>query len=191
MSTTTTERIVQTLESVGYKRVPPPLAIAGLTFDFQAVFLGDERSLDLILVADMAFDDQRQLLRNVEGVARTLDVIRSKRPITLVLAGPKPSGDVLEAMSRVCRVLPINSAKTEDIGSAVRNSLAVLLPLEIPNASAATAEPMKHVEERSSELDADVREVIPVAQHGANAVQGALHKLLLQQLPTIAKENER
>jgi hypothetical protein len=191
MSTTTTERIVQTLEEVGYRRVPSPLAIAGLTFDFRAVFLGDSRSLDLILVADMAFDDQQNLLRSVEGVARTLDVIHSKRPITLVLAGPKPTRDVLAAMSRVCRVLLITSAKAEDKDSAVRNSLAVLLPLDIPDTGAATAEPMKLVELRSSQLDADIRDIISIALHGSNAVERALHKVLLRQLTTIEKENER
>ena len=190
MNTTTTERVVQMLEAVGYKRMPSPLAIAGLTFNFRAVFMGDSRSLDLILVADMAFDDQQNLLRSVEGVARTLDVIQSKRPITLILAGPKPSKEVMSAMSRVCRVLPIASSKTEDLDSAVRNSLAVLLPLVIPDTTAATGEPMKQVEQRSSQLDADIREVISIALRGSSAVEQALHKILLRQLPTIGKENE-
>jgi hypothetical protein len=190
MNTTMTERVVQTLEAVGYKRMPPPLAIAGLTFNFRAVFLGDSRSLDLILVADMAFDDQQNLLRSVEGVARTLDVIQSKRPITLVLAGPKPNRDVMSAMSRVCRVLPITPSKTDDLESAVRNSLAVLLPLIIPDTTAATGEPMNQVEQRSLQLDADIRGIIPIALRGSNAVEQALHNILLQQLPTIGKENE-
>lgn len=188
MILTPTGRIVGTLESVGYKRVPPPLAIAGLTFDFQAVFLGDERSLDLILVADMAFDNQQTLLRSVEGVARTLDVIRSKRPITLVLAGPKPNAEVLEAMSRVCRVLSISSAKSEDPDSAVRNSLAVLLPLKIPSASAVTAEPMGQVGQRSLTIDPEIRKLIGTSLRGADTVQSELHKLLIRQLPTISKD---
>jgi hypothetical protein len=113
MTPTPTDRIMSALLAADYRSVSP-LELAGLSFDFPAAFMGDERSLDLILVADLAFDEPKRLLQRVESVARTLDVMRSKRPITLVLAGPKPNRDVLDAMSRVCRVLPITSGKSED-----------------------------------------------------------------------------
>jgi hypothetical protein len=105
-----------------------------------------------------------------------------------VLAGPKPNAEVLEAMSRVCRVLSISSAKSEDPDSAVRNSLAVLLPLKIPSVSAVTAEPMGQVEQRSLTIDSEIRKLIGTSLRGADTVQSELHKLLIRQLPTISKE---
>jgi hypothetical protein len=146
--------------------------------------MGDERSLDLILVADLAFDEPKRLLQRVESVARTLDVMRSKRPITLVLAGPRPNRDVLDAMSRVCRVLPITSAKSEDADAAVRNSLAVLMPLHIPRPSASTAEPLQRVRSKAESLDADISALIEVAPRGTEVVEEELHELLLSQLPS-------
>ena len=178
---TSTDRIVKALQSAGYRNVSP-LELAGLAFDFPAAFLGDERSLDLVLVADLAFDEPQSLLRRVESVARALDVMRSRRPITLVLAGPKPNRDVLDAMSRVCRVLPITSGKTEDADSAIRNSLAVLMPLEIPRASAATADPLHKVRLRAVKMDEEISTLIELAPHGAPAVEEGLHRLLLEQL---------
>jgi hypothetical protein len=187
MNLTPMDRIVSALETVGYQRVSP-LEIAGLTFDFQAVFMGDARSLDLILVADLAFDEPRRLLQRVESVARTLDVVRSKRPLTLVLAGPKPNRDILESMSKVCRVLPITTGKNEDADTAVRNSLAVLMPLKVPQPSAAAVEPLQQVRIEATDIDADVVDLISSAPHGADAVQSELHKLLLEQLPSQKEE---
>lgn len=183
MTQTPTDRIVDALLSAGYRNVSP-LELAGLSFDFPAAFLGDERSLDLVLVADLAFDEPQSLLRRVESVARALDVMRSKRPITLVLAGPKPNRDVLDAMSRVCRVLSITSGRTEDAASAVRNSLAVLMPLKVARPSAATAEPLHKVRLRAGEIEKDIGALIDLAPRGTRAVEERLHRLLLELLPS-------
>jgi hypothetical protein len=191
MILTPTDRIVEMLTSVGYQPVPLPLAIAGLTFDFPAVFLGDDRSLDLILVADMAFDDQKRLLQKVEGVARTLDVIRSKRALTLILAGPRPDGDVLESMARVCRVLPLNTAISEDADADMRNSLAVLLPLQVPRPTAAAGDPLQQVRLLSDEFDTDIAHLIDIAPDSAAAVEAELHSLLIGQLPLLGKETKQ
>ncbi len=183
MTPTPTERIVTALLAAGFRSVSP-LELAGISFDFPAAFLGDDRSLDLVLVADLAFDEPKTLLQRVESVARALDVMRSKRPITLVLAGPRPNRDVLEAMSRVCRVLPITSGKSEDADSAIRNSLAVLMPLKIPRPSTATTEPLRKVRLKAGKMDDEILALIDVAPRGANAVREKLHELLLEQLPS-------
>ena len=49
MTPTPTDRIMSALIAAGYRSVSP-LELAGLSFDFPAAFMGDERSLDLILV---------------------------------------------------------------------------------------------------------------------------------------------
>jgi hypothetical protein len=183
MTQTPTDRIVAALLAAGYRNVSP-LELAGISFDFPAAFLGDDRSLDLVLVADLAFEEQKSLLQRVESVARALDVMRSKRPITLVLAGPRPNRDILDAMSRVCRVLPITSAKSEDADSAIRNSLAVLMPLDIPRSSTVTAEPLHRVRMKASSIDPDIVALIDAAPRGADSVEEKLHELLLAQLPS-------
>jgi hypothetical protein len=188
MILTPTDRIVVTLEGVGYRRVSP-FQIAGLEFEFPAVFMGDERSLDLVLVADLAFDEPKQLLQRVESVARTLDIVRSKRPLTLVLAGPKPNREVLEAMSRVCRVLPITAVKSEDADTAVSNSLAILMPLTIPPASTYAVDPLGQVRVEAVEVHADVAELISSAPRGVESVKAGLHELLLKRIPSRREEN--
>jgi hypothetical protein len=76
----------------------------------------------------------------LEGVARSLDVARSKRPLTVVIAGPRPSSANLETMSRVCRVLPTGTVLDRDTEDSLRNWLAVLLPLRLPEAHAPIAD---------------------------------------------------
>jgi hypothetical protein len=65
----------------------------------------------------------------VEGVGRALDMVRSRRPLTIVLVGPRLETAALAALARYARVLPIG--ETADTGS-IRNWLAVLLPLKLP-----------------------------------------------------------
>jgi len=188
MILTPTDRIVAALEGAGYRRLSP-FQVAGLEFEFPAAFMGDDRSLDLVLVADLAFEDPTQLLKRVEGVARTLDVISSKRPLTLVLAGPKPNREVLAAMSRVCRVLPITSGKAEDADTAVRNSLAVLMPLHIPTASNYALDPLGQVRRESSHVDEEVAGLISNAHYGVENVRNGLHRVLLSKIPSAREED--
>ena len=108
-ASTPVERVAEILAGAGYRRVATPLEIAGLKFELPAVFVGSSPSPDLILVADTAFDDERRILRKTEGIARAMDVMRSKRPLTAVLVGPRPSAATIDSMSRVCRVLPIGT----------------------------------------------------------------------------------
>lgn len=183
MILTPTDRIVATLENVGYQRVSS-LAIAGIPFEFPAVFMGDDRSLDLVLVADLAFDEPKRILQRVQSVARTLDAVRSKRPLTLVLAGPKPNRDVLDAMSKVCRVLPITTGKSEDAETSVLNSLAVLMPLRVPHPTTSGLDPLQQLRNEASEIDPEVFKLISSAPRGAATVEAELHKLLLEQLPS-------
>jgi hypothetical protein len=191
MNLTPTDQVISLLKDAGYLRVPPPLEIAGLEFDFPAVFLGDAKSLDLVLIADMAFEDQERVLRKIEGVARSLDSVRSKRALTLVLAGPRPKGEVLEAMSRVCRVLSISAAKNEDASAALRNSLAVLMPLDILEPTAVIADPLQQVRERTKDYPPEVSALIELAPRGKDLVQAGLHAYIMKPLsPSVDAEGD-
>jgi hypothetical protein len=72
--------------------------------------------------------------RKVLALTRALDVMRSKRPVTAVLTSGQPRAETLQSISKVCRVLPVGAPTGPDAISAVRDWLAVLLPLTEPPA---------------------------------------------------------
>lgn len=177
-SSTPVEGVVKLLSEAGYRPLPVPISIAGLSFDLPAALVGVSPSPDLILVADTAFDTEHKILRKVEGVARALDVTRSKRPLTAVLVGPRPSAATLDAMTKVCRVLPVGVTEAGATTSLLENWLAVLLPLKLPEPSSDTAESLASIVGRSSDLDPKVVGLIAFADQGADGVQQHLHELL-------------
>jgi hypothetical protein len=171
-------RITTMLLEAGYRSVSTPLVIGGLKFDFPAALVGTEPSPDLILVADTAFEQEERLVAKLEGAARALDVARSKRPLTVVIAGPRPSSSNLEIMSRVCRVLPTGTVLDKDTDGSLRNWLAVLLPLRLPEAHAPIADALEQVSKLGAGLDQEVAELVHPAKQGTRAVQVQLHKII-------------
>jgi len=173
------DRVAEFLTSAGYRRVAAPLEIASLKFEFAAIFVG---SPDLVVVADTAFDDERRILTKVQGVARALDAVRSKRPLTAVLAGPRPSSATLESMSRVCRVLPIGTLSDEQPDVALHNWLAVLTPLKLPEPTAGIAEPLVEIASHLEGLSENVAGLVDLAQQGGEAVRLRLYELISEPL---------
>lgn len=171
-------RITSMLLEAGYRAVSTPLVIGGLKFDFPAALVGVEPSPDLILVADTAFEQEDRLVTKLEGVARSLDVARSKRPLTVVIAGPRPSSANLETMSRVCRVLPTGTVLDKDTEGSLRNWLAVLLPLRLPEAHAPIAGAIEQLSKLGVGLDQEVADLVNPAKQGTRAVQMQLHKII-------------
>lgn len=123
------ERVAEILVRAGYRWIASPLNVAGLEFDVAGAFVGVGHSADLVVVGDMAVDGERKVVQQIEGIARALDVMRSYRPLTTVIVGPRPVGKTLEALAQVGRVLPVEEAL--DLAE-LRDQLAVLLPLELP-----------------------------------------------------------
>jgi hypothetical protein len=171
-------RITSMLVKAGYRIVSTPLVIGGLKFDFPAALVGTEPSPDLILVADTAFEQEERLVAKLEGAARALDVARSRRPLTVVIAGPRPSSSNLEIMSRVCRVLPTGTVLDKNSDDSLRNWLAVLLPLRLPEVNAPIADALEQVSKLGEGLDQEVMELVTQANQGVRAVQVQLHKII-------------
>ncbi|MDE1918781.1 MAG: hypothetical protein KGJ57_19810 [Sphingomonadales bacterium] len=113
----------------GYRTVASPLEIAGLAFEVAGAFVGVDHSADLVIIGDMAADGERKVVQQIEGIARALDVMRSHRPLTTVIVGPRPVGKTLEALAQVGRILPVGEA---DDPADLRDQLAILLPLVLP-----------------------------------------------------------
>jgi len=123
------ERVSELLISAGYKSVGVPLKVGTLEFDVPAAFFGKEKSMDLVLVFDTAFQPIFKISQTVSSIARALDVARSRRPLTTIVTGVRPDAREIETVTRVSRVLTAIDGKRD------QESLAVLLPLKLPTVS--------------------------------------------------------
>lgn len=169
-TTTPVERVANVLEEAGFKRMPMPFEIGGIEIDAAAAFVGKPPLPDLIVVGDTLAQTPRRLHQTIEGVGRALDMMGSRRPLTLVVVGPRPESSALTSLSRHARVLAVGEAADE---STLSNWLAVLLPLKLPKTEndraqaandkllAGTPEPL-------------VREFVELASHGQERVAARL-----------------
>lgn len=175
---TAVDRVVDLLSTAGYRRMTTPIEIGSLTFDFPAALVGTDRLPDLILVAETTPENERRVQRKIEGVARAMDVVGSKRPLTVVFVGPRPRTSSLGAVSRVCRVLPLGIVSEDYSDTKLRNWLAVLLPLTLPVADGGVADPLSEVQDRLVGLPADIVEMLTIARKGSSAVQRYMTNLI-------------
>lgn len=125
------ERVAAVLKDAGYRRLDAPLEIAGLVFDVAGAFVGVGHSADLVIVGDMAANGEKKVVQQIEGIARALDVMRSQRPLTSIIVGPRPVGRNLQALSQVGRILAVEEAADP---KDLLDKLSILLPLKLPRA---------------------------------------------------------
>jgi hypothetical protein len=90
-------RVVGTLSEAGYRTVSMPMVVSNVTFEFPAALVGSGHSQDLIIVADSSDDSEKRIRQKIEALARALDLVESRRSLTVVLTGPRPSQILLEA----------------------------------------------------------------------------------------------
>jgi len=126
---TSVQDVLAVLESAGFERLPKPLTVVGTEFDFEAAARGMNTSHDLVLVATDQVP-RRRLQRLVAGLARSLDLAASRRPVSLVLLGGIAASDRIE-LERYARILPIASPAPDT--AEIEGAVAVLLPLKLPN----------------------------------------------------------
>jgi hypothetical protein len=139
------DRVVLTLEGNGYRALPAPFEVANVPFEFAAALVGPETTLDLVVVADTLREAHREVLRQVDALAHALDVVDSRRTLTVVLVGPRPASEILNSLAARCRVLPvgvINAAQVPDL----ENWLSMFAPLNVPQTSEAAADPMDELQ---------------------------------------------
>jgi hypothetical protein len=180
---TAIERIIGLLTTAGFRGLDTPVTIAGVKFDFDAVLVGTGSMPDLVIVVDTTIEKDERVRTKMEAVGRALDVVRSKRPLTVILAGPRPRTSVLEAISKVCRVLPIGTlGGSESDEAALKNWLAVLMPLTLPQVRDVIADPMSQLLESVDQGDLIVVELLAEAPHGVEGVEEAFHNLVRQAL---------
>ena len=171
-------RVAAVLEDAGYQRIVNGLQVGELKFQFPAAFVKVNSSAELIVVADIASESETQLTRKVDGVARALDIASSTRSLTLVVTGPRPSASALEALGRVCRVLPTGTITGNDGDQVLKNWLAVLLPLSLPKPESVAGNSLARIQVAARSLDETIRRLIDVASLGEDAVSKELYSII-------------
>jgi hypothetical protein len=173
-------RVVDILTNAGYRHRTTPVTVASVRFEFAALLLGSDRANDLIIVIDTLIDGEERIRQKVEGLSRALDLVTSRRPLTVVLVGPPPRPTIVEALARVSRVLTVGTPTGDNADRFLADTLAVLLPLSLPDASEAVVDPLGEVR-RQLPTDIDQDALVPLfaaAPSGTEAVQEALRELL-------------
>jgi hypothetical protein len=178
------QRVVDVLKDGGYILGPSQLTIGTVPFEFAATATGGERTLELVVIVDTVLAGERRLQQQIMGVARALDLVRSKRSLTVVLVGPPPREPTMEALGRVCRVLTVGTPIGDGAERSVRDALAVLLPLLLPEPTDGSSEPLSEVEHRirrdpESEL---LLPLVAASPHGQQAVENELKSLFVTSL---------
>ena len=99
-------------------------------FEFSHALVGSNKANDLVVVVEVKPDTPDDLIvRNILGLTRALDVLRSRRSLTAVLTSGPAAPETLRTISRVCRVLPVGAPQGPKASEEVREWLAALLPL--------------------------------------------------------------
>lgn len=174
MTTLPAERVADVLLEAGYRRLDLPLQIAGLTFDVAGAFVGMGHVADLVVVGDMGTDTERKVVQQIEGISRALDVMRSQRPLTSVILGPRPVGKALDAIAQVSRILAVGEA---DDPVGLRDGLAILLPLKLPAPRSADRD-LGAGEHLVLPDDAIASDLYEASALGEDAVRTCLHDAL-------------
>ncbi len=131
---TTSETVIQILIGEGgYKELPRPLNVGSLSFDFAHALIAGEKANDLVIVIELKGDTADDtVIRKVLSLTRALDVLQSKRSVTVVLTSGQVAPETVQSLSRVCRVLPVGAPSGPKAVDAVRDWISVLLPLVQP-----------------------------------------------------------
>lgn len=190
---TTTERVVEILVNKGnYRRLNTPLLIGSQEFVFTSILAGSDKANDLVLVIELTGSSTNEsVIRSVLAFTRALDVVGSRRPVTAILTSGQADKDLVNAINRVCRVLPIGAPTGEDSSEVITHWLAALLPLEKPPEVEHLGEWRAALEEQLAQLDSlQVEQFIQRAQAGKAVVEDALATEISQRADTALEEGE-
>jgi hypothetical protein len=184
-ATTPVERVAELLEGVNYRRIAIPVTIGGIEFVFPALFVGTRLSQDLIVVVDSTVEKEERILQKIEGLARVLDRLRSRRPLTTIVVGRRPSNEIMDAMFRVSRVLPVGTASDT---ANLTDWLSVLLPLDLPDTKEGGIPVSQMDREDETDRDPIAKMLLNSARISEEATRELLHKLLAEPFKPAAAE---
>lgn len=134
---------MELLLNAGYRPQVQPIRIGPLEHRFAAVLAGRDRSIELVVVADTLEEPEKELVVAIRTLGRALDLVGSRRPLTVVLVGPTVSAAAISAMGRVARVLVVEPAEDGRLADqSLRDSVAGLLPLSVDAGGGAPIDPL-------------------------------------------------
>ena len=175
---TTAETVYEILtQEGGYRPLGKPIKIGSQAFDFTYVLVAGERANDLVIVIELTgASDDAQVSRSVLAFTRALDVLGSRRSVTAVLTSGQADTDLVNSISRVCRVLLVGAPSGPSAEELVRDWLAVLLPLKSPP-------PVEHLADWKASLEKQLEDTnnehtvgrfVELAEEGKETVEAAL-----------------
>ena len=185
-------KVVEILKGAGYRSREKPFTVSTIPFEFDALFAGAQRSNDLIAVIDTLNEKEERIRQKVDGLSRALDMGGSRRPLTVVLVGPRPSPAAMESLGRVSRVLAVGTPTGPGADASLQDSLAVLLPLKLPEQGETTVKPLQETRERvspSKDEGALTDALMEAAPLGAEGVREVLKRVLTETF-AIASEQQ-
>jgi len=175
---TTAETVFEILtKEGGYRPLGKSIRIGSQAFDFTHVLVAGEKANDLVIVIELTgASEDAQVTRSVLAFTRALDVLGSKRSVTAVLTSGQADNDLVNSISRVCRVLPVGAPTGPMAEEMVRDWLAVLLPLKSPPPVEHLADWKANLEKRLEDSDDEqaVGKFVHLAEGGKEAVEAAL-----------------
>ena len=186
------EAVVAYLEGRGFAKWPAPLIIRGVTFSFDAVLHGPDGFSDLVLVCDtLAHDRDEDIVLQVLGLARALDMARKTNPLTTVIVGRRPDLPLIARLTNVSRVLAVGALDTSlDLTTHLDNWLAVLTPLNLAASTGSVADPMAELRKTASDLRSDLLPLIDAAADGEESVQITVNALIERDLLQFLEDDE-
>ncbi|MFC5386497.1 hypothetical protein ACFPLB_11015 [Aquamicrobium segne] len=175
---TTAETVFEILtKEGGYRSLGKSIRIGSQAFDFTHVLVAREKANDLVIVIELTgASEDTHVTRSVLAFTRALDVLSSKRSVTAVLTSGQADNDLVNSISRVCRVLPVGAPTGPMAEEVVRNWLAVLLPLKSPP-------PVEHLADWKANLEKQLKNTddkpavarfVQLAEGGKETVEAAL-----------------
>lgn len=175
---TTAETVYKILTQEGdYRPLEKPIKIGSQEFEFTYGLVAGERANDLVIVIELTgASDSVQITRSVLAFTRALDVLGSRRSVTAVLTSGQANTDLVNSISRVCRVLPVGAPSGPLAEELVRDWLAVLLPLKSPPPVEHLADWKTSLEKRFEDTNYmhSVGRIIQLAEEGRESVEAAL-----------------
>lgn len=165
------DTVLALLDQAGFRLLEMPFVIGGAAFEFDAALVATGHSQDLVVVVGPRAERQRTA-EMLGGMNRALDMLASRRPVTVVLVGEPPPRETLRRIQDSARLLNVGDTDSEE---AIGDSLAVLLPLDLPQAGAASAPPLDGLVHRLGKSGADeVAAIVRAATQGHEAVRAAM-----------------
>lgn len=173
-------RVVAILTDARYRHLQTPITVASVPFEFAALLVGSDRANDLVVIIDTLVDSETRIRQKVEGLSRALDLVASRRPLTVVLVGPPPRPSIIEALARVSRILTVGTPTGDNADRFLMDTLAVLLPLALPDTGEAVVDPINEVRKQlPTDVDQDtITALFTAAPGGADAVKEAFRTIL-------------